>query len=86
MKLKYSFEMMELDDRMVAVPVGDSAQEFRGVIRLNDSAAEIFDLLKQETTEEGIITELKKRYGDEPNIPDFVHEFLETLDGEGVLA
>jgi len=77
---------MGLDDQIIAVPVGDSAGEFRGVVRLNDSAAEIFELLKQETTEEAVVAALKERYGDELEIPGFVHEFIENLASEGVLS
>lgn len=85
MKLKYTFESMELDDRIIAVPVGDGAQDFRGVVKLNDSAAEIFDLLKQETTEEAVVEALKARYGDDPEIPGFVREAIDYLAQEGVL-
>ena len=85
-KLKYTFENMELDDHIVAVPVGDGAQAFRGVVKLNESAAEIFELLKHETTEEEVIAELKKRHGDEPEIPGFVRGAIEYLTSEGVLA
>ena len=85
MKLKYNFETMELDDRVVAVPVGDGAQEFRGVVKLNESAAEIFNLLKDETTEEAVVAKLKKSYGDDPEIVVFVQEMIEYLESEGIL-
>ena len=85
MKLKYQFECMNLDDRVVAVPVGEDAQKFQGVVRLNESAAEIFDLFREETTEEAVAAELKKRHGDSSEIPGFVHEAVLYLSGEGVL-
>lgn len=85
MRLKYTFENMELDDRVVAVPVGDGAQEFRGIVKLNESAAEIFDLLKDETTEAAVIAELIRRHGNDPDIPGFVHDMIRYLTGEGVL-
>ncbi len=84
-KLKYTFEMMELDDTIVAVPVGDGAQDLRGVVKLNQSAAEIFELLKQETTEDMVVAELKKKYGDDPSISGYVHEAVEYFESEGVL-
>ena len=86
MKLKYVFEIMELDDSAVAVPVGDDVQDFRAAIRLNTSAAEIFGLLKDETTEEEIVTELAKRYGDNTEeVAELVHEFIETLKEQRLL-
>ena len=85
MKLKYSFETMELDNETIAVPVGADAQDFRGVIKLNESALEIFSLLKEETTEEAVIAALRQRYGNDPEIPGFVADMVSYLTGEGVL-
>lgn len=85
MKLKYSFETMELDNETIAVPIGAGSQEFRGVVKLNESALEIFNLLKEETTEEAVITALQQRYGNDPEIPGFVADMVLYLTGEGVL-
>lgn len=84
-KLKYRFEMMELDNRKVAVPVGDSARDFRGVVKLNKSAAEIFELLEEDTTEDAIVTELKKKYGDDTSIEGYIHEAVDYFRSEGIL-
>lgn len=85
MKLKYAFEKMELEDRIVAVPVGEGAQDFRSVIKLNESASEILDLLQNETTEEEMINTLKERYEDDPMILEYVRESVEYLMDKGVL-
>ena len=87
MKLKYTFETMQLDDNVVAVPVGPDSQDFSAAIRLNNSAAEIFELLKEDVTEEHIVSVMIQRYGNERNeVADFVHEFLEGLKKEAVLV
>lgn len=62
MRLKYTFETMKLDDQIVAIPVGEGATDYHGVIKLNETAAVIFELLKQENTEESIIEALEKKY------------------------
>lgn len=62
MRLKYTFETMELDDQLIAVPVGETASEFRGVIKLNEASAFIFGKLKQETTEDAIIEAMTEEY------------------------
>jgi len=86
MKLKYTFETVELDDQVVAVPVGEGSQDFRAAVRLNDSAAEIFDLLKEDTTEEAVVEALVKRHGDDRDeVAGFVHEFIENLKKEAIL-
>ena len=50
MKLKIEFDIMELDDEWVGVPVGDNAQKFQGVLRLNEEACAIVKLLQSDTT------------------------------------
>lgn len=86
MKAKYSFEIMDLDDGLVAVPVGDGAEQFRGVLKVNESAVAILKLLEKETTEEAIVDALMKEYdGEKETITNFVNEFIETLKTEGVV-
>lgn len=62
MRLKYTFEKMELNDKIIAVPVGDDADDYRGVVKMNGTAAAIFDLLKEDTTEEAIVAAMEKEY------------------------
>ncbi len=62
MRLKYQFETMELDDSVVAVPVGEGANYFHGVVKLNGTAALLMDLLKEERTEEELIEILENEY------------------------
>lgn len=62
MRLKYAFETMDFDDRIVAIPVGEGAAKYHGVIKLNETAAFIFNLLQQETDEEFIVEALMKEY------------------------
>ena len=86
MKAKYSFEMMDLDDGLVAVPVGNGAENFHGVLRVNETAAAVLKLLKQETTEEQIVDSLKQEYsGNQTEITAYVHEFIRKLIEEGIV-
>lgn len=62
MRLKHTFEMIDLDDQTIAVPVGANANEFHGVIKLNGTAAAIFKLLNQDTTEETIVDAMMQEY------------------------
>lgn len=86
MKAKYSFEIMELDDGLVAVPVGDGANLFRGVLKVNDTAASILKLLGQDTTEDAVVEAVLKEYaGDKAEITGYVHEYIEKLTAEGIV-
>ena len=86
MKTKYSFEIMDLDDGLVAVPIGNGAENFHGVLKVNDTAVAILNLMKEETTEEEIVTAIMTEYSGEKNqIQEYVHSFIETLNTEGLV-
>lgn len=86
MKSKYQFEVMELDDGQVAVPVGEGAEHFHGVLKVNESAVAILKLLENETTEEEITENLLKEYeGNKNDIINYVREFVEKLKNEGIV-
>lgn len=86
MKLKYDFVITPMGEESIAVPVGELADEFHGMIRMNDSAAAILELLKEDTTEEAVVQALCREY-DSPaaEIRQFVAAFLKQLRREGVL-
>lgn len=87
MKLKYQFETMKLDDQVVAVPVGGDPARLQSVIKMNGSAAEIFQMLEQDTSEAEIVANLMKEYRDSSaeEIQEYVHSFLSVLSEKDVL-
>lgn len=86
MKSKYTFEKMELDGEIVAVPVGDSAEDLHAVLTLNEEAMRILELLREETTEEDIVEQLLKEYeGEKEEIAPLVSTYIEQLRQEGLL-
>ena len=87
MKSKYQFEIMDLEDGLVAVPVGSNGQQFHGILKVNETATSILKLLEHDTSEEAITNSLIKEYtGDHEEIAMYVHAFLEMLITEGILA
>lgn len=62
MKAKYEFVIEQIDDRFVAVPVGDKADDVSVILNLNESAVDILRLLDVDRTEEQIVEELLKEY------------------------
>ena len=86
MKAKYGFEIMELDDEKVAVPVGNGAEQFRGVLKMNETAIAILKLLEQDTDEEKIVDAILQEYdGEKEQIAGYIHEFVEKLKAEGIV-
>lgn len=87
MKLKYEFETTELGDEIIAVPVGDNAMNFKGVLNLNGSAAAILKCLKEDTTVEKIVSSLMEEYeGGKTELTASVEKFTAKLRSEGLLC
>ena len=87
MQWKFPFEKVEIQGTAIAVPVGEHVSEFRGVAELNPTAAFLFDLLKNDVTEEEIVLEMEKKY-DAPRelLEADVRRCLETLREKGLLT
>ena len=88
MKLKYNFVTNLVAGKTVAVAVGESAEKFGGFIKMNSTAAKIFELLKEDISKEGLVLKLKELYPDETEVTlkDSVDSFLLELQKVGVLC
>lgn len=86
MKLKYAFKTAEIDDRIIVVPRVVDEESFYCIIRLNESAAEIFNILQDDVEEEAVIDFLLKRYdASYEQMSIYIHKFVERLDKEKLL-
>ena len=86
MKLKYSFEKMELDGEIVAVPVGENANELHSILNLNEVAMRILEILHEETSEKDIVSQLLLEYEcEEYDVEKAVHTFITQLRQESLL-
>ena len=62
MKLKNTYVLTEIGDDVIAAPVGETADTSRHVIRLNETAADIWHGLEQEKTLDDIAADLVEKY------------------------
>ena len=87
MKLKYNFVTNEVADKIVAVAVGDDLEKFNGFIKMNDVGAYIFNMLKNDVTEDDIVAAMKKDFEDatEEEIREAVKEFTDKLRESDVI-
>ena len=86
MKLKNHFETMNMRDLLVAVPVGDDV-EFNGAVKMNRTAAAIFELLKEDTTESAIVEALTQCFdAPQEEIAADVRRYLEAFRQRGLLT
>lgn len=88
MKLKYEFILSEVADKFVAVPIGDDAEKFDGLLKTNDIGAYILNMLKNDVTEEDIVISMAKDYPDdtEEEIREVVSDFIATLKESDLLV
>lgn len=87
MKLKYNFVTNKVADKIVAVAVGGDLEKFNGFIKMNNTGAYIFNMLKSDATEDEIVEAMKRDYEDaaEEKIRETVSEFVSKLKEADVL-
>lgn len=87
MKLKYDLEFMEVGKDIVAVPVGDNANELHAMININNESKQILELIKESNTPEEVLDKLCKLYpNDNRNeLGQQLCDFLNQLIREGLL-
>lgn len=86
MKLKYKFVTNEVAGKTVAVAVGEDLESFGGFIKLNETGAFIFNLLREEISKEEIVKAICKEYDvTEEKAIKSTEEFLEYLSSFGVI-
>jgi len=86
MKLKYTFEAVDMGEEIICVPVGEGAAQVHGILKLNAEGREIIDLLKEETTEDAVISALAAKYeNDRATLAGYVRNVLDSLRSAGLL-
>lgn len=87
MRLKYEFSIMDMGDEYAAVSVGDDADKFHGMLKLNKVSADILNQLQNETDTVQVQNYLKEQYPDssEDEIKKLLTDFINQLVKEGLL-
>lgn len=84
MKIKKGFIVRSVGGEKIAVPVGEEAKKFHGMIKLNETADFLWGFFKTEHTEEEAVTALLKNYEvDEETAKKDVAAFLGVLTENG---
>ncbi|MBQ2934531.1 MAG: PqqD family protein [Clostridia bacterium] len=87
MKLKCDFVINNVAGETVAVSVGNN-DSFNGYIKLNETGAFIFKMLKKDTTVEEIVNAILKEYPDATAeaASESVNNLIEQLQGAELLV
>ena len=86
MKLKDGFIIHNTGDENLLVATGEAGKSFNGIVRNNETAAFIAELLKNEITEDEIVNKILEEYDvDEKTARKDVKKLLDTFKREGFL-
>lgn len=87
MKINENFLLREVAGQKVVMPVGEAAEKFSGMIRLNDTGLFLWTKLEEETDEETLLAAMLAEYEiDEPTARADIHRFVEALRKAGILV
>ncbi len=86
MKLKKEVVLGSIDGKDFAIATGSLSKKFHGIVNNNKTANYIFELLKDEQTEDSIVEAMLKKYdAPEDVIRADVKEVLAKIDELGML-
>ena len=87
MKLKYNFVLNNVSGTTVAVPVGKAGEQLKAYIKLNETGAFIFEMLKRDVKKEEIKTALQQNFEgvSEDHLEKALDAFLEKLKSADLL-
>ena len=90
MRLACEMAIMDMDGEISAVAVGEDSGKFHGMLRLNEEAADIINLLNMSKgmTFPALVKSLQTKYTESTpeEIAQFTAEFLNKLAAEGLLV
>lgn len=86
MKIEKDFILREIAGDYVIVPTGKTAQEFNGLITVNELGAFIWKQLMEDTTVDRIVEAITEAYEvDEDTAKADTQEFIELLQNHHIL-
>lgn len=86
MILKSSFEVIQVADDYMAVPVGEEAQRFNGVVALSEAAAYLLRQMRTPRSREDLVRLLTEEYDVSRETAEHdVDAVVENLTGLGVI-
>lgn len=62
MRKKQNFVLRKIADEYIFIPIGNTAEQFNGIITLNETALFIYEIIENVNSFEELIERLKKEY------------------------
>lgn len=80
MQIKSGFILRKIGAQYVVAATGEASKNFNGMIRMDESGAFAFELLRNEITEEALLSALAEKYAlPESELQADLKHFLEKL-------
>lgn len=87
MKIKEGYILRQVAGNSIVIAVGEEALNFNGIITINGAGAFLWEKLSSETTKEELVSAMLAEYDiDEETAKKDITEFLEKLNGAGLLC
>ena len=85
MKIKTGFIVRDVADEKIVVPVGERAKSFRGMVKLNETAAFLWNFFTAEHTLDEAVAALKADFEvDEETARADAEKFMSVLEKNGL--
>ena len=86
MKVKSSFELVEVAGEYMLVPIGESTTSFRGILTLNDATGYLLGKMNEPRTKEQLVALLMNEYKvDQTTAESDIEDLLQKLLDFGVI-
>ena len=86
MKIKKGYVIRKVMGNNVVIATGEASRNFHGMIKLNDTAAEIWEYIDKGMSEEDICACMLEKYDVSPELlTSDVKATLETLEKQGLI-
>ena len=86
MKIKDGFVIREVMGNFVVIATGEVSRDFHGMVKLNDTAAEIWGYVAEGKELDAIVAEMLSKYDvDEAKLRADIESTLETFKKQGFI-
>lgn len=86
MKIKEGYILRQVGGQHIVVPIGEASESFRGMIKLNETSAKIFELLQTGLSVDNIVCKMMDIYEVEEEVikKDVMH-IIDVLNDIGAI-
>ncbi len=86
MKIKDGFVIRKVMDNNVVIALGEASRDFHGMLKLNDTAAEIWEYIAEGKDVDGIVACMLEKYEvEEAKLREDVEKIIKSLTEQGFI-